>query len=347
MPQKTPTACILSPAGLRLTDKERALLADAQPWGMILMGRSCETPAQVRYLVDQIWDAMARPCMIFIDQEGGRVARLRAPHFREFSAAAKFEALGFGHEGRAQRATYLSYRLMGHMLADLGIHGNFAPTLDLRFADTHQVIGDRAFSNVPSIVSMLGKAALEGLADAGVVGCIKHMPGHGRAIVDSHKTLPRVDATAEALQQDMTPFQALAQGALMGMTAHIAYDAFNPNIPMTQSAEAIAAVIRGKIGFDGLLITDDLGMDALGGDLASRGRASLAAGCDMLLHCSGFLSDPEEIFREMQAVARVALPLSGRALRRTRAVEAAANTPSGFETSAMDAELEELLQFGV
>ena len=339
----TPRACILSVSGLVLTPEEKILLADIQPWGVILMGRSCGSPDQVRALVDEIWLAMARPCLIFIDQEGGRVARLKAPAWPVFPAAGRFGELYARNEEAALEAAWLSHRLMGHELASVSIHADCAPLLDLPVPGADGVIGDRAFADTPEAAIALARAALDGLSEAGVAGVIKHMPGHGRAEVDSHKALPRVKTGGnELFARDVLPFEALAD-APMAMSAHIAYEAWDASRPATQSAKVISDIIRGRIGFQGLLMTDDLGMNALGGSLEDRTRAALAAGCDIALHCSGFVKEPEIILSEMREVGEASPELTGPALSRAIAAEAASTHAKPFDAEAGWARLRELM----
>lgn len=338
-----PRACILSVSGLVLTPGEKALLADIQPWGVILMGRSCGTPDQVRALVADIWNALQRPCLIFIDQEGGRVARLKAPAWPVFPAAGTFGAMYARDEAVALEAVWLSHRLMGHELASISIHADCAPVLDLPVPGADDVIGDRAFADQPDAAIKLASAALTGLRDAGVAGVIKHMPGHGRAEVDTHKALPRVTASdADLTTRDLVPFMELAD-APMAMSAHIAYEAWDSAYPATQSAKVISDIIRGRIGFQGILMTDDLGMNALGGSLADRTRAAHAAGCDIALHCSGFVKDPDLILAEMREVGEASPELAGIALSRAAEAEAASTHATEFDVEAGWARLRALV----
>lgn len=337
------SACITSVSGPELLPDERAFLHDASPWGVILMGRSCETKPQVKALVDDIKSSLGRDALIFIDQEGGRVARLKAPEWPIFPAAAIYgEAYAVNAE-QGTAACKLGHHLMALELSELGICADCAPVGDLRQATTHDAIGDRAFGYDVEAVSALAGAALDGLQAGGVAGCIKHMPGQGRASVDSHYDLPRVEAPKEALEQDFSVFEALAPKALMGMTGHVSYDALSPDQAATISKQVISEIIRERIGFDGLLMTDDLGMSALGGTLKSRGEEAMAAGCDILLHCSGFLNEPAEILREMQEVAEVAGDLSGEALSRTQRVEASLSKATPLDKLASRAVLDEML----
>lgn len=326
------SACITSVSGPVLLAEERAFLRDAQPWGVILMGRSCLDRSQVRSLTAEIKDALGRDALIFIDQEGGRVARLKAPEWPKFPAAGAYGELFDRAPEAAEEACYLGHRLMGHELAELGIHADCAPCADLRQTDTHDAIGDRAYGYSADAVITLTEAALKGLSDAGVAGVVKHMPGQGRSTMDTHYDLPKVSADVETLLQDMSVFKALSDHATMGMTCHVIFEAFDPHLPTTISPAVISETIRKRIGFDGLLMTDDLGMDALGGALSDRGAKALAAGCDVLLHCSGFLNEPDAILKEMEEVAGVAGPLGGAAQKRAAAAEQSVSAPRDFAT---------------
>ncbi|MEL7030662.1 MAG: glycoside hydrolase family 3 N-terminal domain-containing protein [Pseudomonadota bacterium] len=317
------SACITSVSGPVLLEEERAFLRDAQPWGVILMGRSCISKSQVGALTQDIKSALGRDALIFIDQEGGRVARLKAPEWPKFPAAGVYGEMYEASPETAIEACYLGHTLMGAELAALGIHADCAPCGDLRQSDTHDAIGDRSFGYSVEAVTALTEAALKGLADSGVVGVIKHMPGQGRATMDTHYDLPAVTDDVATLLQDMSIFKALSDQVRMGMTCHVIFDAFDPHLPTTVSPTVISETIRKRIGFEGLLMTDDLGMEALGGSLTDRGAKALAAGCDVLLHCSGFLKDPAEILAEMQEVAAIAGPLDGIALKRAETAEAA------------------------
>ncbi|MEM8615597.1 MAG: beta-N-acetylhexosaminidase [Pseudomonadota bacterium] len=336
--------CITSVSGPVLLAQERAFLREANPWGVILMGRSCQSRSQVQRLVSDIQEALGRAALIFIDQEGGRVARLKPPEWPAFPAAAHYGALYSQDAEAGLEACYLGHRLMADRLSDLGIHADCAPVCDLRQAETHDAIGDRAFADSVEAAATLGRVALEGLAAGGVVGCLKHMPGQGRAQLDSHLDLPQIEASLAALDQDFSVFAALSDQALMGMTGHVAYDALAPGEAATVSKTVISNVIRGRIGFDGLLMTDDLGMQALGGDLRTRGERALAAGCDVLLHCSGFLSAPDAILSEMQAIAEAAKPLQGIALYRAQRAQAGIGQPLPFDRAAAQAQLDQLMQ---
>lgn len=335
-------ACILSISGPVLTAQEAALLAGANPWGVILMGRSCLSRTQVRHLVEAIWTATGRQTLIFIDQEGGRVARLKPPEWPAFPRAGDYAALYSRDRSTAKEAVWLGHRLIAEELSGLGVHADCAPVVDLRIPGAHDIIGDRSLGSDPEAVSDLARSALDGLAAGGVAGVIKHIPGHGRAQSDSHVDLPRITADEGALSDDFDAFARLNH-APMAMTAHVSYEALDPGRAATVSEIIIEKVVRGRIGFDGLLMTDDLGMKALGGSLAERAAASLSAGCDMLLHCSGFVSDPDAILAEMTEVAAAAPDLEGKPADRAAAAERWTQLAKPFDTALGWRRLNELM----
>jgi beta-N-acetylhexosaminidase len=344
-----PRACILSVSGHTLTDGEKTLLARANPWGMILMGRSCANPAQVSALITEVQQVTGRETLFFIDQEGGRVRRLRPPEWPDFPAPHSYLPLYRSNPGLGREAVWLHHRLMAAELAPMGMHADCAPVVDLHHAGHHEIVGDRALGDTSTEVAILAAAALEGLADGGVCGVIKHMPGHGRAEVDSHETMPVVRASRAEVEQDIAPFRAVRH-ATMGMTAHLAYAALDDeHTPATHSKKIISEIIRGEIGFDGLLMTDDLGMKALGGTLASRATRALDAGCDVILHCSGLdawgkvLRDPDTVLREMNEIVDACPELSGSALRRAQAADAGVKPPRPFDKAEGRARLNALL----
>jgi len=308
----TASAAIFGCRGTRLAAEEAALFSEVKPFGFILFSRNIETPDQVRALIAGLRATVGRAdAPVLIDQEGGRVQRLKPPHWRQAPCAAALAALP---GARAEAAAWLNARLIGRELAALGITVDCAPVLDVARPETHGVIGDRAYSGDPARVAALGAAVCRGLRDEGVHPVIKHIPGHGRAVADSHLDLPVVDAAAEDLRAlDFAPFRALA-GEDWGMTAHIVYTAFDAAAPATCSRAVVEGVIRGEIGFSGLLMSDDLSMKALSGDFAERTRAALGAGCDMVLHCNGEMA-------EMREVAEALPPLSARAWARFAAAE--------------------------
>jgi beta-N-acetylhexosaminidase len=310
---REPLAAILGLEGPVLTVDERAFFRDADPLGFILFARNCQEPEQLRRLVDAARDCVGRgDAPVLIDQEGGRVARLKPPHWRTYPAPGAIVALG---GARAREAVRLGARLIADDLAQLGITVDCLPLLDLVASGADPIIGDRAYGAAPPEVAAFGAAVCAGLLAGGVLPIIKHIPGHGRATVDSHLALPQVAASRAVLEaEDFAPFRALA-AMPWAMTAHILYTALDPDDPATLSAQVISEVIRGSIGFDGLLLSDDLSMAALPGTIGERARRALAAGCDVVLHCNG--ERPE-----MVEVACSAAPLSQAARRRLAAGEA-------------------------
>jgi len=296
-------AAIYGVEGLELTADERSFLRDAEPAGMIIFRRNCEDAEQLLRLTDSLRDLTGRGDLpILIDQEGGRVARMRPPVWPAFPAAERFARLYQAAPSSAIEAVRSNARALALTLRACGINVNCLPLLDVRQQGATDIIGDRALGSDPMQVAALGRAVLDGMASAGVIGVIKHMPGHGRALVDSHKELPIVSATAEELETDLEPFERLAW-APMGMTAHVVYTAWDADHPASMSVVVITDIIRGRIGFDGWLMSDDLGMEALAGDFASRAAGVVTAGCDVALHCSGKME-------EMVAVASGAPPMS-------------------------------------
>jgi beta-N-acetylhexosaminidase len=305
-----PSAVILGCAGLELEASERRFFRDLDPFGFILFARNIDNPDQVRSLVADLRDSVGRgDAPVLIDQEGGRVARLRPPHWKARPPARVFGAMHERDPDLAKRAIRLNYALIGMELATLGIDVDCAPVLDVPVPGAHDIIGDRACHETAEVIASLGAEVCEGLGQAGVMPVVKHIPGHGRALADSHLDLPRVDASAEDLAaSDFLPFQKLS-GAPWGMTAHIVYRALDADHPATLSPAVVGEHIRGRIGFDGLLLTDDLSMKALSGSFSDRASASLSAGCDVVLHCNGDMG-------EMQAVAEGLREMDAQALRR-------------------------------
>lgn len=305
-----PGAAIFGCAGPELTAREAAFFAEARPLGFILFDRNLREPGQIRALTARLREAAGHDAPVLIDQEGGRVARLRPPLARDWPPPRD-------HAAGGESAIRDRYATIGRELRDLGIDVNCVPCADVARPDTHPFLANRCLGDDPARVARLARAAAEGCLAGGVLPVVKHIPGHGAARADSHETVPVVDATLEELRRvDFAPFAALADMAL-AMTAHVVYRALDPARVATLSPDVIA-VIRGEIGFDGLLMTDDIGMGALGGTPAERARAALAAGCDVVLHCNGELE-------EMQAVAQEAGALGGAA--RARAERALAHTP--------------------
>ena len=285
------TPAIFGISGLVLSAEERAFFADADPAGYILFGRNIESRAQVRALTDQLRSVHGRDrLLITIDQEGGRVQRMKPPVWPAYPAGSAFDALYDIAPASAIEAARVNAQALGLDLAEAGITCTHAPVLDVRQPGANDVIGDRALGHEPLRVAALGRAILDGLARAGVLGTIKHMPGHGRTHCDTHKAMPTVDASAEELELDLAPFKALAH-ALTGMTGHLLFTAWDKDNPATQSPFIIEQIIRGQIGFDGLLFTDDLDMEALSGTVPERAERSVAAGCDLALNCWAKMAD--------------------------------------------------------
>lgn len=293
-----------------LTADERAFYRDASPWGFILFGRNIDNPAQVAGLTADLRETVGWHAPILIDQEGGRVQRMKPPHWPEYPAARRFGALNCPVQQR--EIVRISARLMAHDLKSVGIDVNCLPVLDVPVAGAHDVIGNRAYAYNPDQVAILGRAAAEGLLAGGVLPVVKHMPGHGRAVADSHHNLPVVNADVDSLRaNDFRPFRHLADMP-MAMTAHVVFTAFDERSPATVSRTMVQDIMRKEIGFDGLIMTDDLSMKALTGTFAQKTRAALRAGVDMLLHCDGAMAD-------MIEVATAAPLLKGKAKRRAEA----------------------------
>lgn len=301
---------ILGCAGTSLTREERSFYRSECPWGFILFARNISEPEQIRDLVDDMRDCIGRPqALVFIDQEGGRVQRLRPPLAPNYPAGAAFGALFRENEEAGLRAAWLLARLHAFDLLRYGITADCLPVLDVPVEGANDVIGARAYAKDPSIVTALGRAAAEGLMSGGVIPVMKHIPGHGRALADTHLELPTVTTTLKELRRhDFAPFQALNH-LPMAMTAHVIFSAIDPNNPATTSGKVVEEIIRGEIGFDGLLVSDDTSMKALSGDFQTKAASILAAGVDLVLHCNG-------VMEEMRAVASRAKPLEGKALER-------------------------------
>jgi beta-N-acetylhexosaminidase len=295
-------AAIFGLSGLDLSVEERDFFREAEPAGYILFGRNLADKAQVRALTDSLRALHGRDDLpIMIDQEGGRVQRMKPPVWPVFPAGQRFADLYDISPISAMQAARLNAAALGVSLAEAGISIDCLPLLDVRQPGAHDVIGDRALGAEPMQVAALGRAVLDGLADAGVGGIVKHIPGHGRASVDSHKSLPVVDADVEELEQDIAPFRALAH-APMAMTAHIVFTAWDAERPATLSPIVIEDVIRGQIGFDGLLFSDDLDMEALDGSVPDRAEAAIKAGCDIALNCWAKMDDMQGIAQRLGAI---------------------------------------------
>lgn len=301
-------------SGLTLTDDERRLFRDVEPAGYIIFGRNVETREQLLKLTDSLRDLHGRDDVaITIDQEGGRVARMAPPVWPKFPAGGAFDALYDLAPMTAIEAARVNGEALALMLGEVGITVNLQPLLDVRVPETHSAIGDRALGSEPMRVAALGRAILDGLSKGGVVGVIKHMPGHGRSTVDSHYDLPHVNATREELEQDIAPFKSLAN-AMMGMTAHLVYEAWDAERPATMSPVVIKDIIRGEIGFDGLLMSDDLDMKALSGDVPTRARDCVVAGCDVALNCWGRFDEMVRICELLPEITDIARQRLDRAM---------------------------------
>jgi beta-N-acetylhexosaminidase len=330
-------ALITGLAGPALTDRERAFLREVQPWGFILFRRNVAGPDALRRLVDDVRDTLGRAAPALIDQEGGRVQRLGPPDWPSYPPGAVFGALYDRDRGQGLAAARLGARLMAADLAAVGIDVDCLPIADVPVPGADPVVGDRAYGTGPVKVAAIAGAVAEGLSDGGVLPVLKHIPGHGRAIADSHKSLPVVTASrAELDASDFAAFRPLASLPL-GMTAHVVFTALDPAAPATVSATIVRDVIRDSIGFRGLLMTDDISMGALSGSLGERSRAAIAAGCDLILHCNGDMA-------EMLAVAAEAPLLAGEAARRADAALAMKKTPAPIDAAASRAQFATLLR---
>jgi beta-N-acetylhexosaminidase len=324
------SAAVYGCAGHRLTEAEQAFFAEARPWGFILFRRNIDTPEQVRALTEEmravIGDADAP---ILIDQEGGRVQRMGPPHWPKYPPGDAY--LKAANDPLAARElARLGARLMANDLREVGINVDLLPVLDVPVPGAHEIVGDRAYGRDPETVTQLGRAAAEGLLAGGVLPVIKHMPGHGRAFADSHKDLPVVHADLDTLDAwDFAPFKSLSDMPI-GMTAHIVFTAIDPKRPATQSRKAIR-MIRERLGFGGLLLSDDLVMNALSGTLTQRAHKALKAGCDIVIHWNGVMD-------EMRQVAEGVGPLKGAAKRRAEAAMARiVRTPEPLDPTATHA----------
>jgi len=331
------SALICGIEGSDLAGSERAFLADARPCGVILFKRNCETPNQLQRLTAAIRDLLGDPnYLILIDQEGGRVQRLGPPHWRRYPPGAAFHNRLGGDDKRALAAAYATARLIAADLLAGGINVNCAPVLDVPVPGAHDIIGDRAYGSDAQTVAAIGRAVAQAHLDAGVLPVIKHIPGHGRANADSHFSLPVVKAPLEELRaSDFAPFAALSDMPL-AMTAHVVYEAIDPGAPASASRTVINTVIRGEIGFDGVLMCDDIGMGALSGSLSHRAQAVLDAGCDVVLHCDGNL-------RHMQQIAEVTPLLAGDALRRFESAVRRLDAPKPYDMTSAQQVLREML----
>jgi beta-N-acetylhexosaminidase len=325
-----PKAFICGCAGLALDAEERGFLRSNDPWGLILFRRNVADRNQLGRLIRSFRDCVGRAdAPVLIDQEGGRVQRMAPPHWRTYPAAGAIEA-GLAPP-RAEAAARLVARLIAYDLREVGVTVDCAPVLDVATPDTHPAIGTRSFSSRPERVAAMGRAVADGLLAGGVAPVIKHMPGHGRARVDSHHELPGVSVPREELKRDFAPFAAL-KDLPMALSAHVVYSAIDPRRPATASPIAVSEVMRGEIGFDGLIMSDDVSMKALSGSYEERAQAIIEAGLDIVLHCNGELE-------EARAVASAAPALSGPALSRANAALAAIRPPQPFDVAQAEAEL--------
>jgi beta-N-acetylhexosaminidase len=330
-------AFITGIAGPALSDNERAFIRADSPWGFILFKRNVDTPRQVASLVAELRNAVGRDdAPVLIDQEGGRVQRLGPPHWPAYPPGALFGALYDEAPVLGLRAARLSARLIADDLSGLGISVDCLPLADVPVAGADAVIGNRAYGTEPGKVAAIARAVTEGLADGGILPVLKHIPGHGRATADTHFRLPTVDTSEDELETtDFAAFQPLSD-LPMAMTAHVVFSALDPVHPATTSATIINQVIRGAIGFQGLLMSDDVSMNALSGSIAERTGAIFAAGCDMVLHCNGH-------FEEMREVAVETPELTGKALQRAEQALASRRAPQPFDRTAGWPELEALI----
>jgi beta-N-acetylhexosaminidase len=334
----TMKAFIIGVSGTELAAEEREFIASERPWGFILFKRNVGTPAQVASLVGRLRDAAgAADAPVLIDQEGGRVQRLGPPHWPVYPPGAAFGRLYDIDPALGLAAARLSARLIADDLLPLGVTVDCLPLGDVPIAGADAVIGDRAYGTRPDRVAAIARAVTDGLHQGGVLPILKHIPGHGRATADTHFRLPVVDTPKIELEAtDFAAFRPLAD-LPMAMTAHVVFSAFDPAHPATTSATMIEQVIRGLIGFQGLLMSDDVSMNALAGSVAERTRAIFAAGCDMVLHCNGKLD-------EMRPVARETPELSGKAFARAKRALAARKAPLAFDRAAARAELDALIE---
>ena len=331
-------ATVFGCSGPELEDDERRFFRQSDPVGFILFARNCETPDQVRTLVQDLRDSVGRDdAPVLIDQEGGRVTRLKPPHWRAAPAPGRIGELAKVSVPTAAEAAGLNARLIAAELSDLGISVNCVPVLDIPQPGTSSVVGDRACGSDVETVVALGRAIANGMLDGGVLPVIKHMPGHGRAFVDSHHELPSVAADIDELEMmDFAPFQAL-HDLPWGMTGHILFKAIDKTAPATTSAKIVENVIRGHIGFEGVLATDDLSMNALSGSVGERAAAALSAGCDIALHCNGKMD-------EMIDVANSCRPLSATSMERIARGEKLRGAPKPLDRASAAARLDELME---
>jgi beta-N-acetylhexosaminidase len=316
------TPAIFGCSGHTLTADERAFFKDADPAGYILFGRNCDNPEQLRALTDDLRSLHGRErLLVSIDQEGGRVARLRPPHWSSYPAGEAFDRLYRIAPASAIEAARTGAEAMALEMSAMGITVTYHPPLDLRQPGAHDVIGDRALGSDPMQIAAIGRAILDGLERGGVTGCIKHMPGHGRSMVDSHKEVPTVRESADELEQDIAPFRAL-KSAKIGMTGHLIFPVWDEQNPATLSPTIIRDIIRGEIGFEGLLLTDDIDMEALEDTIPDRGSRAIAAGCDIVLNCWAKMDDMQGLCEALPSMSDDVVARLDKALRGTRVADA-------------------------
>jgi beta-N-acetylhexosaminidase len=332
-----PRAFICGLSATELTDEERYFVDTAEPWGIILFARNIRDPAQVRALIDEVRGLLGRGDMpVLIDQEGGRVQRIRPPLAELHPPAAAYADLYRRDPIAGMEAARMGARLIAHELVSLHINVDCLPVLDIAVEGAHRIVGDRAYGTTPQAVAELGRAVCEGLLDGGVLPVVKHVPGHGRALADSHEELPRVHTPVAELQRtDFAPFRTM-KDAPLAMTAHVLYTALDPDRPATLSRAVVQEVIRGFIGFDGALMSDDLSMKALTGGLGHLAEEAVHAGCDLALHCNGNLD-------EMREVAAASPPLEGNAARRCAKALSRLGIPRPFDVESARASVRSLL----
>ncbi|MDH6268080.1 beta-N-acetylhexosaminidase [Rhizobium sp. SG_E_25_P2] len=330
-------AVIFGASGLTLTEAERAFYRDANPWGFILFARNISADAeQIKRLVADMRDSVGRNAPVLIDQEGGRVQRIREPLCPRYPSGRDLGDIWRQDAEKGVRAAWLMSRLHAFDLLRLGINVDCLPVLDVPVEGANDVIGNRAYGKNPDIVTQMGRAAAEGLKAGGMLPVMKHMPGHGRAFADSHHDLPVVDTPLDDLRaHDFPPFMAMTN-EVMGMSAHVVFTAIDPDNPATTSRKVIEEIIRGEFGFDGLLISDDSSMNALKGTLGERARAIASNGCDVVLHCNGVMSEMLEVQAEVKLLA-------GKSRERAERAEAAFTAPDGSNEPDLRAEFAALL----
>lgn len=325
-------ATILDAEGLSLTADERAFFREADPFGFILFARNVQSPEQLRCLTSEMREAVGREAPVTIDQEGGRVQRLRTPQWRDWiPPLEQVDAAG----KQAERVMYLRYRLIAEELRDCGIDSNCAPLVDVAREETHPFLRNRCYGSDPASVAQIGRAVAQGHIDGGVLPVVKHIPGHGRALSDSHHELPRVKNSRNELEEvDFFPFFALNDFPI-GMTAHVVYEAFD-DVPATLSP-IVMRLIREQIGFDGLIMTDDISMNALKGDLGDLSQRAIAAGCDVVLHCNGTLEEREQVAHAAGRMTNAAQVRAENALKLRKSLDQ-------IDISVLETELEALLR---